>query len=253
MSVSSAPGFAVRLRSSTLLVLIAAAFVGAPGPAAAQEVLGKVIDAGTGDPVPGMEVVVRSLDGARVYRTLASEAGRFRVRVDAAGAYVIAASRIGYSGVATTEIEVSPGQNVFVELRVEPSALTLEGIRVVATARNPYLEVEGFYDRMEQGWGKYIEREQIETYPSTWPSHLLRSRGVSIRNGRVQGCRLLIDGMQIDWDISLDDILDKRHMAAVEIYGGTGVPVELRRHRAECVVAIWTTWGEEVVNRRGRR
>ncbi len=244
-----------------LCVLLPASSAGAQEPGEVTlDIFGAVVDARTGDPVPEMEVVVRTPDGGRVYRTLASAKGRFRVTVDSAGRYVIATTRLGYRGVATTEVDVEPGQDLYVELEVEPEALGVEPIRVTVTARSPYLVAEGFYERMERGWGRYIEREAIERAPTFEPTGVLRGvpqvrtggGNVWIRRCGPEGTRLLIDGMEIDTgEIPLDAILDKDQVAAIEVYDAPEtVPVDLRRHQTCGVIAIWTTWGEELpVNR----
>lgn len=261
------------MRSATvgllaLGLLVAAPMMSATGAtqAAAQEVgqptldiFGTIRDARTGEPIASMEVVVRTTDGSRVYRTMANEDGRFRVTVDGAGRYVLATTRLGYSGVGTTEVEVSPGEDLYVDLEVEPEALGVEPIRVTVTGRSPYLVAEGFYERMERGWGDYIERDQIERAPTFRTSHVLRGTPrVRIGDGRawvrrcgLSGTRLLVDGMEIDTEaVALDDIIAKDQIAGIEVYTSPEtVPVELRRHLTCGVIAIWTTWGEGRIGR----
>lgn len=94
--------------------------------------------------------------------------------------------------------------------------------------RSLYLENEGFYHRKERGWGKFMEWREIQAYPSPFVSHVLRSKGISTRDGRIQGCTLMVDGMRLDWDdLRIDDIMHKKQMLALEIHAGM-VPVELR-------------------------
>lgn len=233
-----------------MLLLACGTTAAATAPLPGQVLAGRVLDADSNEPVPGVEVALLTGDSV-VFRASSDGAGEFRLRGDDAGTYVVAFSHIGYAGQASTQVELRPNATTRADFYIAPAALAIEPIRVVVASRSPYLVSEGFYERQERGLAKFMDRREIERYPSTWPSHVLRRMGVSLRNGQPTGCRLLIDRMEIDWDMSIDDFLSKGQIAAIEFHT-FAVPVEFRRHHGGCVIVIWTTWGESLRDARGR-
>lgn len=232
---------AVRLMAFALLIIA----LPAPESAHAQSILGRIVDAQDASGVAGVDVVVRDSAGQRTYRAVTDEAGRFEIAVGSPGRYIVSTTRLGYESLSATPVTVAPGRDREVTFTIAADAIALEEVRAVAKARDPYLARKGFYRRMERGWGRYMGREEVARYPSVWPTHVLRSMGLTIRAGNVRGCRVLIDRMELrdNWDLRLDDLVDKDRIVAIEVYKGTMTPVELRGYDSSCVVAIWTTWG----------
>lgn len=206
---------------------------------AAQVVFGAIVDDGNEQPVEGVEVSLLLGDSV-VARGISNSEGLFRLEGPQAGQYTVRLVPFGYESPVDQPLVLPAARTIRRDFRLSPDPVALEPLEVVAKPYSLYLEREGFYSRMERGLGDFMEINEIERYPSFQPSHVIRSMGVTIRNGRIAGCRLLVDGMQIDWDVPLDDIISKDHMFAVE-YHSFHVPVELRRHTSQCVVAIWTT------------
>jgi hypothetical protein len=104
------------------------------GPAGshAQTVVGDVAD-DAGAPLSG--VLVRLLDeqGVRRGGTLSNQEGRFIIRAPASGSYRLIAERIGLSSSSTAIFQLAVDTPHRISIRLEPSAIQLDGI--VATER----------------------------------------------------------------------------------------------------------------------
>ncbi|WP_420636361.1 carboxypeptidase regulatory-like domain-containing protein [Candidatus Palauibacter sp.] len=152
-------------RAPLLLALAAVVWI-VPGSRAlaAQEavrVAGTVTDETTGQPVEGALVRLADLAGS-VREALSGSAGGFAFDGVAPGEYVLGVRRIGYEGLSTP-LEIGPGAQATLNLRLTPRAIPLEPLNVVVEGRAPRLAETGFYDRLEEGWGTYFEPEWIRT------------------------------------------------------------------------------------------
>lgn len=91
---------------------------------------GRVVDAESGEPLPGATVRLRELGQGRA----TDRNGRFRFENLPARVYTVAVKFVGYLA-AERRVEVSEGDSVAVEFRLEPSALALPDVVVTATGR----------------------------------------------------------------------------------------------------------------------
>ena len=154
-----------RARVPLLLafVVVASPMAGA-GVLAAQEavrVVGSVTDETTGQPVEGAAVRLADLAGS-VRETLSGAEGSFAFDGVSPGEYVIGVRRIGYQGLSTP-LDIGPEGLSALNLRLAPTAIPLEPLRVDVEGRPLRLAETGFYDRLEVGWGTYFEPEWIRT------------------------------------------------------------------------------------------
>lgn len=219
-----------------------------------QVVSGKVLDATSGDPIEAMDVLVRDVRGEEAGRTLSDRDGRFFVIVETAGLYRLAVARLGYDSTATANVAVAPGQDLYLELRVQPAAVGLDPIRVSAPRTIPYLEGTGFYGRMRRGQGAYFSPRDLQRIPGAFPSQFLRRvAGVSVLHDgsiRIRGITgfmggpcsptIVLDGMILR-DTSLDDAVPMNWIDAIEVYKGAAtVPAQWRDVGVCGVIAVWT-------------
>jgi hypothetical protein len=224
------------------------------GDAVTQFITGTVLDAQTEDPIEAMDVILRDVRGERVGRTLSSKVGRFAFRVGDPGLYRVAVSRLGYDSTATAELGVPPGQNLYVEVRVQPAALGLEPIRVTAPPTLPYLESTGFYERQRRGLGSFLGPDELARVPTAFPTHVLRRiAGISVTRGqiRIRGVNslmgggpctptIILDHMRVR-GARLDDIVPMSQVEAIEVYKGPATVPPQWRDAATCgVIAVWT-------------
>jgi iron complex outermembrane recepter protein len=91
---------------------------------------GRVVDAETGEPLPGTHVSLRELGRNELSHT----DGSFRFHRVAPRTYTVVAQRIGYAPVES-RVRVGEGETASVTLEMRPSALELAGIVVTGTGR----------------------------------------------------------------------------------------------------------------------
>lgn len=215
-----------------------------------QIITGKVLDARTDDPIEAMDVIVRNLAGESVGRTLSDEEGRFGLRVDQPGLYRVAVSRFGYDSTATANLAVSPEQNLYVEVRVQPAAFGLDPITVTAPRMLPYLESTGFYERQKRGLGSFLGPKDLARIPGAFPTQYLRRvAGLSVTRGQIRirgvtmgSCspKIVLDYMEVR-GVRLDDIVRANEIEAIEVYKGPATVPPQWRDAATCgVIAVWT-------------
>ena len=120
-----------------------------PAPAGAGVLLGTVVSSETAQPLASVSVSVRSLaDSAVVAGALTGAGGRFRVEGLRPGRYRVEAALLGYTGHRGAPVTVTAAEPrvEIPEIRLVPSAIALEGVRVtgersqvvVAPDRNIY-------------------------------------------------------------------------------------------------------------------
>lgn len=210
----------------------------------------------------------KPIDRASVY----IEQGGRGARTDTRGRFVIddlmpglKAVRFGALGYVTrTElIEVEPDRVTNVRLSLSADPVELDPITVTVERREIVLQDVGFYGREAEGFGEFIDREEIENrVPGEMtdlftriPGADLRTDGwnplekyVILRGGRAEGCfpRVVLDGVVVsgggDVPVGLDQMIDPQSVAGVEVYvSSTGVPVQYAGTGASCgLIVIWT-------------
>lgn len=122
----------VRHASFHFLVLLLLAF---PAGAAAQTVVGRVVDEATLEPLSAAFVVLQDRDGQRRAGVLTGPDGRFVLRAPAPGTYRLVTEMIGYAGATSEDVELAAGQTVERSIQVPVRAIALDGIQVAAGAR----------------------------------------------------------------------------------------------------------------------
>lgn len=175
----------VPIRALTVLTLLALP----ASPVAAQTINGVATEAETGEPLDGVELVLRDERGVVVSETATGSDGRFVLSVQTSGPYTLEATRLGYAAVAPMEIEVGR-ELVEVEVRLSPSPVELEPLVVVGRRPDPRHEAtfEGAVARYEQlpsvGSRRVVMRSDAEFVATMRVTDILRwfppSRGCSI-------------------------------------------------------------------------
>ena len=149
------------------IFFIAFAFI---PPAAAQStgtLTGRVLDAETEGPLPGVNVVVPALDRGAV----TDSTGRFVLREVPAGTHQVQARFVGYASTTRT-VQVKSGEAVQLRIRLSSASVEMRGIQVTALSPNPEPT-------------ETLDAEQVRTAEVDDPGALLRALpGVSsVRRG----------------------------------------------------------------------
>ena len=221
-------------------------------------VVGIVTDQVSGDPIS--EVVV-NVPGTGRATTTGSD-GRFGLPDLLPGWHVVAFSHLGYQR-RSESLEVRAGHATKIQVVLTVDAIALEPIEVTVDRRDRNLDRVGFYQRREDGWGNFVDREDIENWnPIDLTDALIRFPGIAIvadarspmdrrlrfRRGRgVCSPRVYLDGVMLTGlrAFSVDDIVNPMSVAGIEMYRGTaGIPAQYAGLGTACgVVLIWLRRG----------
>ncbi|MDX1395273.1 MAG: carboxypeptidase regulatory-like domain-containing protein [Gemmatimonadota bacterium] len=235
-----------------------------PDTGAGGDVVGRVVDRDTGDPVVDALIV----SSASRERTRTGPDGTFRLSGLTRGLHVLTVRHIGFEG-GSAEVTVRPDTVVAVEMRVDtriigvaPITVTVEGLKDLR------LERLGFYERREWGErtgnGRYATADDISRRLPQRMSHFIADfpgMDMSCSGSSTRGCVLrvvgttacgradvYIDGVRVLGDdrgdrwTYLDDFILPTEVAGVEVYtGAASVPAEFSSFGGRCgAVVIWT-------------
>ena len=222
-------------------------------------IVGIVTDQVSGKPVAGVVVNVAGI--GRVATT--DEAGRFSLSELIPGRHDVVFSHLGYQQ-RSESIEVETEHVVKLQIALTVDAIALDPIEVTVDRQDRNLQSVGFYQREEDGWGDFLDREDIEYWnPVRLTSALTRFPGVTTvpnpempsrgflafrRMGSLCIPTVYLDGVRIGGDrnpAGIDDIVDPSVVAGVEVYRSTaGMPPQYWGTGATCgVVLIWLRRG----------
>ncbi|HEX2190036.1 MAG TPA: TonB-dependent receptor [Longimicrobiaceae bacterium] len=170
------------VRTGLLLLALLAAL---PGAGAAQDaagrIVGRVVDAGSGRPLTGVQVLVRNT-GARA---VSGVDGRFTVADAPAGTQALVATHIGYAAKTVTGVQVPAGGAVEVNVALEVEALALEGLTVSATRERGSVSRALDEQRNSVGVVNAITADQISRSPDSDAAQAVqRVSGVTVQDGK---------------------------------------------------------------------
>lgn len=239
----------MRVRRTLVTIVLAVT----PAAVAGQQVQGRVVDHGSGAAVPGAAVALEDSTGQVLRRVLADEGGAFWLWHTEPGEFLLSAERIGYAPVTDQTVRLDSGQVVRVELRMEPQAVPVEPLRVLARREVTRYTADEFYDRMGRlaDKGRFVTRDEIEAsgvglpskvierVPGTWIQRTGRSvadNTITLMNyGGVCRPKIYLNGRELpDWS-NLDEAVMVDRIEGIEIYRGHFVPAGYHHD--------WATWG----------
>ena len=209
-----------------------------------------------GRPVPGAQVHVLGFDS----KTRTDSAGRFAMVGLPGGTQTVQVLALG-AAPARTIVELKPGGSADVQLTIDPNAVALAPVSVIAERTR--VARTGFEERRKMGFGRFLTSDEIEHRHAFETSELFRALpGVTVSRAdfrtvilfnRGQGLNsaggpcepaLFVDGVYLRADpaMSLDDWVRPGDIESIEIYNGlAGVPPFARGLALYCgVVVIWT-------------
>lgn len=241
-------------RRAPILPLVLVLLAAAAGDVAGQAVEGTLLDAETGEPIPGATVTLaRTSDGSGTglaRSALTAEDGRFRLSGVPTGRYTLRAERIGYHAVTSPPFDVLRGEVLTLELRASTHAVPLSPLTVTADrpalVLSPRLASRGFYERREtygregMGFGKFLTSADPEIRNAFFATDVFRhipgitfessGRGLNTRVLLRRGCipKVYLDGIliRVDGAASINDLIPASDIAGVEIYMGLTAPIE---------------------------
>ena len=218
-----------------------------------RAIVGLVLDGGSRNPVPTVEVLVDSLS-----TTVTDADGRFSIPDIAPGGYLLTFRRIGFAD-HSVEVTVDPESGgAYVRTRMRAEAVALGPIEVAAIPRRTVVQAREIQHRIQLGIGRFVTAENLERrgYPDaltifTNLPNVTWDQGVPVfrRAGRLMGrpCPpvFYLDGIKTRDSPAMLRGMSGLDIELVEAYdGAANMPAEFSGSDARCgVVAIWTRRG----------
>jgi TonB family protein len=209
----------------------------------------------TGIGIVGAELTV---EGARSVATT-DERGAFRLGSVPSGTVMVHARRLGYRP-ATVEAVVEPGATRTLTVTIGRLVPELSAVIVRGARRQPTGEYGGFYDRLGNGFGYFITRDQIERRNPSQTTDMMRSvpgvrlistryvqRAIRLRSANAN-CppQYWMDGIRLGEEYDMD-FLDPASVEGIEVYSMASVPARFMvgPERRICgTIVMWTRHGE---------
>lgn len=201
-----------------------------------------------GRPLPLVTVIALGRDASVV----TDSAGRFYLAVSA-GDHDFTAMRIGYRAVHFAAT-LPPDTTVVLNLTLRAiDAQELAPVQVVGERMSAALLRDGFYDRLERGFGQYLSPDQVEAMSARvgQTSEMLRMmQGVVVRCPVVGPCTVSgtreclsvwVDG-SLRRNVLLDEIVSPGYAYAIEVYSRrANTPMEFVEPSSRCgAIVVWT-------------
>jgi TonB-dependent receptor len=192
-TISSFSGLAVRARFVRCLLIAGIAGAATPrwllaqqaapadGPARTGRIVGRVLDATTGQGLSdvGVQVVGTTLG------TQTAVEGRYAVPNIPAGTVTIQVRRLGYAPKTVTGILVDVGQTLEQNIAMQPSSVQLQSVSVTAAAERGTVNEALDQQRTATGIVSAVTAEQITKSPDSDAAQAVqRVSGVTVQDGK---------------------------------------------------------------------
>lgn len=177
------------LSRSALLSALVLALGSFAEPAAGQQagrILGRVIEGGTGEALPGAQVVVEGTSlGA-----ITGVDGRYIITGVPAGLQTVRVVSLGYGEKSVTGVQVPAGATASLDVTLQSEAIAVEGLVVTAMAERGTVSRALDEQRNATGVVNAITAEQIARSPDgDAASAVQRVSGVTVQDGRYVSVR----------------------------------------------------------------
>ena len=242
----------------------------------AQLIKGIVREDPSESPIPGAAVRLINAEDDTLSTVMSDDAGEFSITLPSSGYFRLSVVRLGYTPANSGLFLVEENDEPEVDIYLTAAPVSLDTIDVVGEVREPKLESVGFYERLEDGIGFFVTREDIERRPVRQVTDLLHGfRGgrvtivnsltgeydVIMRAGATSFIRgggapqdavcfpaIVIDGVVVrhggmgveigGWNA----LVDPAEIEAIEAYSNSsGLPVRYAGMRTPCgAILIWT-------------
>jgi hypothetical protein len=238
-----------------------------PRPLGAQEFRGEVVDE-AGRRLSDVAIGLFAGDRGMVADAVSDRDGSFSILAPRAGAYTVHFTRSGFRSVSGGPYELDPAEPMEAVVVLYRAPAILPGLEVEVEGQSQRLRVAGFYERRDKGFGRFIDRLEIERRGNVRMIDLLEPLpGLSVERGfgtdgpeelmnpalwfgrSGQRCvpALWIDGMLVRTGgfnappLRPDDFVWPLDAEGIEFYGGPSqVPIEYARSAGCAVLLVWT-------------
>ena len=227
----------------------------------AQVVRGRVVLAGTETPLADVHVKLQSADGRTLASTMTTDSGQFRLHAARIVPVTVVAERIGLQPVTTSELQLTIGEAIEVQLTMSETAVPLDPLTVRAREVIDIGPLSGYYQRVLQkqrgGFGHVFTRDVIQERNAIDVVDMMREvprmsvvplqgRGyhVVIRGGRGTCTpKVYLNGVHANRGTvaQLDDLVRPMDLEGIEVYRGIAeMPGEYYDETHCGVILLWT-------------
>jgi TonB-dependent receptor-like protein/carboxypeptidase family protein len=153
----------------------------APPTSAPGRIIGHVVDAANGGPIPGAQVTVLGT----VITAITDWTGRYALNAVPAGSYTVSVRMIGYIPKTVTGVNVPAGGAVPLDLTLVASAVEVAAVEVTAEMEHGSVARALNEQRNATGIMSAVTAEQIEKSPDSDAGQAVqRVSGVSVQDGK---------------------------------------------------------------------
>ena len=166
--------------SFIILSLIVAPALSAQQPGRGR-IVGRVLDASTGQPVPSVQVTVEGTN----FSALTEWSGRYLIDQLPSGTWTVSARTIGYAPKSVTGIVVPDGGAVALDITLSTTAVTITGVEVTAEIESGSVARALQEQRTSNQIVNSVSAEQISRSPDSDAGQAVqRVSGVTVQDGR---------------------------------------------------------------------
>ena len=187
------PGITILLVLSVLLAHVAGFAQGVQTPDKGR-IQGKVVDAKSGEGLPGANVTVKGT----YYGGSSDVEGNVGIERVNPGVYVLEVSLLGYKTVQFTNVNVLAGGTATIRARMEEKILAV-GQEVVVVGEKPLFDIEETSSKrsIEQADIQTAAVQDVQGLVSLQPGVVLADNEIHIRGGRASENAYLVDGISV--------------------------------------------------------
>ena len=172
------------MRCAIRRLSIAAVLIAIASPLSAQHpsrIAGRVIVAGSGEPIPGAQV---TLEGTAI-SAIVDWSGRYALENVPAGTHVINVRMIGYQHKSVRDVVIEPGAARGLDVTLTPAAIEVAAIEVTAEMERGSVAQALNEQRNATGIVNAVTAQQIQKSPDSDAGQAVqRVSGVTVQDGR---------------------------------------------------------------------
>jgi len=233
----------MKLRTWSLRLLTLLLF---PTLALAQntgKLSGRVVDASTGEPLPGANVF---LEGTTL-GTSTDVNGEYTIFEIPPGTYTVVASFVGYVTVRQENVQIIAGITTRLDFELRPA--TIEGEEIVVVAARPLVNptATNAVRRLDREEFEKLPTRAVSTYYAIQPGVTLLNGEVYIRGGRPDETEYLLEGISSRSLIGTDNVIPviPEALEEIQVFAG-GYSAELGGANAGIVQQVLRTGGPKL-------
>ena len=226
----------------------------------AQNVRGFVINEATQTRMAGVEILLVDRGGAHIDTTLSDSTGSFVFECNS-GRYSFQIRQVGLVPTHTSTFRLRNDTDTLdlaVVISPQQVAVLMPAV-AVETEAIPRGNMRGFYQRQLDGFGYFLDQEEIERHhPVVFTDVFRAMTGIRLESqgfgrGRIirmriaglgGGCspEIFVNGVLMPWQDSPDNFLSPNQVAGIEVYKGPAtIPERFKVRNSACgVIVVWT-------------